>query len=89
LPTISIFYGIQILMYFYDNEKHKIPHIHAEYQDFSASFSIEDGNLLAGNFPNKQTKIVQAWIEIHREDLMIDWRLAIDGKEPLKIEPLR
>lgn len=89
MPTIAIFYGIQVLMYFYDNNKHNIPHIHVEYQDFDASFSIEDGKLLAGNFPPKQTKILQAWIEIHKEDLLIDWKLAIDGKEPLKIEPLR
>jgi hypothetical protein len=89
MPTISIFYGIQVLMYFFDNEKHKLPHIHAEYQDFDASFSIEDGSLLAGRFPPKQTKILQAWIEIHKEDLLIDWKLAIEGKEPLKIEPLR
>ena len=89
MPTISIFYGIQIMMYFYDNEKHKIPHIHAEYQDFNASFSINDGTILAGKFPNKQTRIIQAWIEIHKDDLLIDWKLAVDGKEPLKIEPLR
>ena len=89
MPTISIFYGIQIMMYFYDNEKHQVPHIHAEYQDFNASFSIEDGSILAGKFPGKQTKILQAWVEIHKEDLLIDWKLAIDGKEPLKIEPLR
>jgi hypothetical protein len=89
MPTISIFYGIQVLMYFYDNEKHNLPHIHAEYQDFDASFSIEDGTILAGKFPPKQTKIIQAWIEIHKEDLLIDWKLAIEGKEPFKIEPLR
>jgi hypothetical protein len=89
MPTISIFYGIQVLMYYYDNEKHNTPHVHAEYQDFSASFSIEDGSLLAGKLPPKQTKIIQAWIEIHQEDLLIDWKLAVDGKEPLRIEPLR
>ena len=33
MPTISIFYGIQIMMYFYDNGEHNMPHIHAEYQD--------------------------------------------------------
>ncbi|MBP9742302.1 MAG: DUF4160 domain-containing protein [Burkholderiales bacterium] len=89
MPTIAIFYGIQILMYFYDNEQHNIPHIHAEYQDFNASFSIETGEILAGKFPTKQTRIVQAWIEIHKEDLLIDWKLAINGKELMKIEPLR
>jgi len=36
MPTISIFYGIQIMMYFYDYGKHNAPHIHAEYQDEEA-----------------------------------------------------
>ena len=89
MPTIAIFYGIQVLMYFYDNNKHNIPHIHAEYQDFNAAFSIGEGQMLSGSFPPKQTKILQAWIEIHKEDLLIDWKLAVSGKEPLKIEPLR
>lgn len=53
MPTISFFYGIQVLMYFYDNDKHNTPHIHVEYKDFDASFSIEDGKMLAGNFPPK------------------------------------
>jgi hypothetical protein len=45
MPTISIFYGIQIMIYFYDNGKHNMPHIHAEYQDDEAVFSILDGKL--------------------------------------------
>jgi hypothetical protein len=89
MPTIAIFYGIQVFMYFYDNNKHNVPHIHAEYQEFEASFSIERGELLAGEFPRKQTRLLQAWIEIHKEDLMLDWKLAINGQEPLKIDPLR
>lgn len=31
MPTISMFYGIIIYMFFYDNKKHKLPHIHASY----------------------------------------------------------
>jgi Domain of unknown function (DUF4160) len=50
MPTISIFYGIQIMMYFYDNGKHNMPHIHAEYQDDEAVFSILDGEVISGSF---------------------------------------
>ena len=89
MPTISIFYGIQILMYFYDNDRHNLPHIHVEYQDFNAVFTIGSGELLSGTLPARQTRLVQAWIEIHREDLILDWKLAINGQDPLKIEPLR
>lgn len=65
MPTISVFYGIQIMMYFYDQGKHNTPHIHAEYQDDEAVFSILDGEILSGTLPRKQTRLVQAWIELH------------------------
>ncbi len=32
MPTISMFYGIVICLYFFDDERHKLPHIHAKYQ---------------------------------------------------------
>jgi hypothetical protein len=47
MPTISIFYGIRIMMYFYDTGKHDMPHIHAEYQNDEAVFSILDGDIIA------------------------------------------
>jgi hypothetical protein len=89
MPTISIFYGIQILMYFYDNSQHNTPHIHAEYQDDEAVFSIITAELISGSLPRKQTRLVQAWIELHQESLMVDWKLAVSGQEPQRIEPLR
>ena len=89
MPTIAIFYGIQIMMYFYDNTQHHTPHIHAEYQDDEAVFSILDAEVISGSLPRKQTRLVQAWIELYQESLMIDWNLAVTGQEPLRIEPLR
>jgi hypothetical protein len=70
VPTISMFYGVLILMYFYDNKKHSRPHIHAEYAEYEASISIDDGTVISGNLPPSKLKLVQAWIEIHREDLL-------------------
>ena len=51
VPTISMFYGIVIYLYFFDDERHKLPHIHARLQGRDASFSIPDGAVLAGNIP--------------------------------------
>lgn len=89
MPTISMFYGILILMYFYDDKKHHRPHIHAEYGEHEASIAIEDGTVLSGSLPASKLKLVQAWIEIHREDLMVDWKLAVAGEPVFKIDPLR
>ncbi len=89
MPTISMFYGILILMYFYDNKKHARPHIHAEYGEQIASIAIEDGEILNGSLPPAKMKLVQAWIEIHKEDLMVDWKLAVAGEPVFKIDPLK
>jgi hypothetical protein len=52
-------------------------------------FSLADGELLAGELPKNKRKLVEAWIEIHREELIADWRLAVNGQEPFKIDPLK
>jgi hypothetical protein len=44
---------------------------------------------LKGELPNNKLKLVKAWIEIHQENLLADWKLAVAGQPPHKIEPLR
>jgi len=66
-----------------------VPHIHARYQGAAASFSIVDGAVLSGQLPVNRVRLVQAWIEIRRDDLMADWGLAVKGEAPFPIDPLR
>lgn len=89
MPTISMFYGILVLMFFRDNRRHHLPHIHVRYQSQEAAVAIESGQLLDGDFPPKQLKLVQAWIEIHKDELLVDWELAVNGEEPFRIAPLQ
>ncbi len=89
MPVISMFYGILVLMYYFDNKKHRQPHIHAQYSDEAAVISIPDGNVLEGTLRAAKLKLVQAWIEIHQEELMADWRLAVNGQSIFKIDPLK
>ena len=89
MPTIAMFYGILIKLYFYDDKKHSEPHLHAEYGEHEASIAIESGKVLAGSLPISKMKLVQAWIEIHKEDLLADWKLAIAGETVFKIDPLK
>lgn len=84
-----MFYGIIVQLYFFDNDKHNLPHIHIRYAEHNASISIETGDILAGDIPNRQLKLVQAWIEIHKEELIANWSLAIEGNTPFKIDPLK
>jgi hypothetical protein len=83
-----MFYGILIRMFFYDTQKHNVPHIHADYQGRIGVYSILDGLLLAGEMPPNKHKLVVAWIEIHKEDLLADWDLAVNGKKPFQIKGL-
>ena len=89
MPTISMFYGILVAMYALDTDNHHLPHIHIRYNEFKAVIAIPDGSVLEGSLPSRQMKLVQAWIELHQEDLMADWYLASKGETPFKIEPLR
>ncbi|MFZ3209130.1 MAG: DUF4160 domain-containing protein [Geobacteraceae bacterium] len=89
MPTISMFYGILVLMFFRDNRRHQLPHIHVRYQGEEAVIAIDDGHILDGSMPGKQLKMVQAWIEIHKEELLVDWELAVNGEEPFRIAPLQ
>jgi hypothetical protein len=88
MPIISMFYGIIVRMYLLDTQQHNLPHIHARYAEFEASISIAEGELLSGELPRKQLRLVQAWIELHRDELTADWELATSGEQPYKIAPL-
>jgi hypothetical protein len=88
MPIISMFYGIIIRMYLLDTQQHNLPHIHARYAEFEAVVSIIEGEKLSGDLPRKQLRLVQAWIELHRDELMADWELASSGELPYKIAPL-
>lgn len=89
MPAISMFYGIIIYLYFFDKNKHNKPHIHAKYQNFEIILSIPDGEILSGEFPPNKMRLLLAWIELHRDELIADWELAVNGQEPYQIEPLR
>ena len=89
MPVISMFYGIIVSMYFIDNRQHKKPHIHVKYQGREAVIAIPEGEVLEGSLPPAKMKLVAAWVEIHQDELMADWDLAVSGQHPYKIDPLR
>lgn len=88
MPTIAMFFGLIIRMY-YAPKEHNPPHIHVYYQDDSASIGIQSCEVLTGSLPTKQLRLVVAWIEIHRDELMADWALCQNGEKPFAIEPLK
>jgi hypothetical protein len=84
MPTISMFYGIIVRMYYFDNQKHQSPHIHVYYQDSEAVIGIREGVVLEGSLPKPKQKLVDAWVEIHKDELMADWNLLLTANQFLK-----
>ncbi|MBO4461307.1 MAG: DUF4160 domain-containing protein [Lachnospiraceae bacterium] len=72
MPVLSRFYGIIIKMYFQQAE-HNPPHIHAIYNDDTASIEIQTGELTEGYLPPKALAMVQEWIELYKNDLLDMW----------------
>ena len=87
MPTISMFFGIVIRMY-NNGREHNPPNFHAEYQGQNACFDM-DGNVIEGDLPAKQKKLIAAWTEIHREELLANWGLCMEQEPLYKIDPLR
>ena len=86
MPTISMFFGIIIRMY--NTGEHNPPHFHAFYQEYKAVFDME-GEIMEGEMPKRQTKLIAAWAEIHKDELLAKWELAMNEQPLYKIEPLR
>ena len=85
MPEISLFFGIRISIYYSD---HNPPHIHAKYSDSEALIDIQKVSVLKGALPSRQLKLVLAWVVLYQDELMQNWELAKDGKEPHSIPPL-
>ncbi|HJB58985.1 MAG TPA: DUF4160 domain-containing protein [Candidatus Faecalibacterium faecipullorum] len=85
MPTISMFLGIIIRMY--NNGEHNPPHFHASYQGCHGVFNME-GELIEGEMPRRQQKFIAAWAELHKDELLANWELAMSEQPLYKIEPL-
>ena len=71
-------------MYYRD---HAPPHFHAEYGEFEITVEIDTG-IVSGQFPRRALKAVLEWYELHKEELLRDWKLAEQHKPLNTIEPL-
>jgi len=88
MPSLSTFYGLIIWMYKETSGKHNVPHIHVQYGEEQLVISL-DGEILEGEIPRPKKKLLDAWMEIHHDELVANWTLLSKGEKPVKIEPLR
>jgi hypothetical protein len=89
VPELSRFFGIIIRMYWEANAPHHRPHFHAYYQNDVAIYGIDPVELIAGSLPRRQHRFVEAWAELHQQELLADWQRLQAGQSPLPIDPLK
>lgn len=89
MPEICRFFGVVIRMYWEPDAPHSAAHFHAYYQGEAAVFSIDPVELIAGSMPRRQLRLVEAWAELHKEELKDDWRLVESKEIPNPIRPLQ
>ena len=85
MPTISIFFGILIQMYW---NEHAPPHFHAKYGENNAVVDIQKLEVMEGSLPNRARKLVLEWAELHQAELIANWDLCRAEQQPNKIAPL-
>jgi hypothetical protein len=88
VPELSRFFGIIIRMYAEADTQHHAPHFHAYYQENAAIVGLEPVELIAGELPRRQRRLVVAWAELHQQELVEDWNRLQSGQLPLPIAPL-
>jgi hypothetical protein len=68
--------------------QHHLAHFHAYWQDYVAVVSIDPVEVIAGSPPTRQRRLVEAWAELHQQELLDDWKRLQHGHAPLPIDPL-
>ena len=89
MPEISRFFGIIIRMFMEAGAAHHTPHFHAYYQEDIGVFSLDPVDLMAGELPRAQRRLVEAWAELHQTELQADWERLQAGRPAVPIAPLQ
>lgn len=85
MPEICRFFGIIITMFADD---HNPPHFHIRYGNYKATITIDKG-IVTGQMPRNALNRVFRWLDLHRDELMENWKRLQNGEQAEKINPLR
>ena len=89
MPEMARFLGIILRMYAEPSAPHHRPHCHAYDQDAVGISSLDTIALISGALPRRQHRLVEAWAELHQDELVTNWERLQAGQLPHKIDPLR
>jgi hypothetical protein len=88
VPRISEFFGMSVYMYWFDTQRHKLPHFHVRYQGLEAVFAL-NGDLVEGNLGARAHRLLQEWARERAADVKRAWECAASGKEIPWILPIQ
>ena len=86
MPTICSFRGIKTYINY---SEHNPPHFHAKYGGQEVTILINEIEVLEGEIPSRQLKMLIGWAALHQEELLENWNLAKNKQELFPIEPLK
>ena len=89
MPEISRFFGIIIRIFSEPGSPHHSPHFHAYYQNHVGIFRIDMIEIIGGSLPQRERRLVEAWAELHQDELKENWERLQAGQLPFKVAPLR
>lgn len=88
MPKISEFFGIIISMYWFDTQKHKLPHFHARYAGEEAVFDL-NGKCIEGDLGTRANRLIFEWASERKKEIQDAWQCAVNGKEIPWVLPIR
>ena len=68
--------------------EHNPPHFHVWCEDYKAIITITDG-VVTGSLPSRALNLVYEWLDLHKDELLDNWRRLSNYESPMKIEPLK
>jgi len=89
MPELSRFFGIRVTMFSEHRTQHRRPHLHASYQQSNVVFAVDTMEVVAGQLPRRQQRLLEGWAELHQQELLDAWQILQAGRNPDPIEPLK
>ena len=89
MKMISAYYGIIVAFAATKTKKEISPFVFALCNGAEAGFDVVSNQVIFGQIPSQKQMLVNAWIEIHREELIASWNAGRMTGEYFKLDPLR
>ena len=89
MGRVCAFLEMVLYMYPEKNGRHNRPHLHVICGDDECVLAIPEGDVLAGELPARKLRNVQTFIDMRTEELLLNWKLCMEGKDVVWIDPIR